>query len=402
MGRTTKPLSNTYIQKIKPKSKEFIKSDGAGLYIRVLPTGSKFFYFAYKWNGKHKKIKIGKYPDLSLIYAREKAQEFRSLLAQNIEPMEYQKEQQKERLEKNINFSDLANKWKDKRLLQGKQKEKTILEAFRRVEMHLFPIMGGFKIEEVTIKNIFPLLAPMRGSNTLYKLNIALKQIFQFAEDEGLIIKNPLRRIHEDFYYNTPRNQPTIKPEKLPDFFKVFLNANINIQTSLLIEWQLLTMLRPSEAVGVEWSDVDFKNKSLHIPAERMKGGKRAHDVPLSSQALAVLEKMKTYTNKRKFIFSSLNAPYIKPMSKETANVALKRMGFKGILVAHGLRSIASTYLHELDKFSSEAIELCLSHENGGKVRKAYDRSRKWKSRAIIMQKWGDYVEACKIKAMKS
>ncbi len=89
-------------------------------------------------------------------------------------------------------------------------------------------------------------------------------------------------------------------------------------------------------------------------------------------------------------------------MNSGAANVALKRMGFKDLLVAHGLRSIASTYLHELDRFSSEAIELCLSHENRGKVRKAYDKSKKWKSRQTIMQCWGDYVEQCKLEAMKA
>ena len=89
-------------------------------------------------------------------------------------------------------------------------------------------------------------------------------------------------------------------------------------------------------------------------------------------------------------------------MSTQAANVALKRMGFKGLLVAHGLRSIASTYLHDLDVFSSEAIELCLSHENRGKVRAAYDKSKKWRSRQEIMNVWGDYVEKCKIDAIKS
>ena len=89
-------------------------------------------------------------------------------------------------------------------------------------------------------------------------------------------------------------------------------------------------------------------------------------------------------------------------MNSGAANVALKRMEFKGLLVAHGLRSIASTYLHELDRFSSEAIELCLSHENRGKVRAAYDKSKKWRSRQEIMQTWGDYVEECKIKALRT
>lgn len=98
---------------------------------------------------------------------------------------------------------------------------------------------------------------------------------------------------------------------------------------------------------------------------------------------------MYKYNGNRKYVFSTYTAPYTHHMSTQAANVALKRMGFKGLLVAHGLRSIASTYLHDLDIFSAEAIELCLSHENKSKVRAAYDKSKKWKSRIEIMQTWG-------------
>ena len=160
--------------------------------------------------------------------------------------------------------------------------------------------------------------------------------------------------------------------------------------------------MRSSEAVSIEWADIDWDAKTLHIPAERMKGGKRSHSVPLSRQALNILEQMRRYNGNRKYVFCSRIAPYNRPMNSGAANVALKRMGFKGLLVAHGLRSIASTYLHELDRFSSEAIELCLSHENRGKVRAAYDKSKKWRSRQDIMQTWGDYVEECKIKALRT
>ena len=121
--------------------------------------------------------------------------------------------------------------------------------------------------------------------------------------------------------------------------------------TALLIEWQLLSILRSSEAVSIEWADIDWESKALHIPAERMKGGKRPHSIPLSSQALNVLDQMRRYTGNRKYVFCSRIAPFNKPMNSGAANVALKRMGFKDLLVAHGLRSIASTYLQNWTAF---------------------------------------------------
>ena len=257
-------------------------------------------------------------------------------------------------------------------------------------------------IDEANLKTFEPALSPLKNSNTLYKINIAINQIFRMAEDEDLIVKNPFRKIHDEFTYIETKNHPTLAPEDLPRLFRVLQGADLKKPTSLLIEWQLLSILRSSEAVSIEWADIDWEAKALHIPAERMKGGKRPHSIPLSSQALNVLDQMRRYTGNRKYVFCSRIAPFNKPMNSGAANVALKRMGFKDLLVAHGLRSIASTYLHELDRFSSEAIELCLSHENRGKVRKAYDKSKKWKSRQAIMQCWGDYVEQCKLEAMKA
>lgn len=402
MSKIVKPLTNTTLQNLKPMAKEYIKSDGQGLYIRVKPNGAKIWYFAYKYFKKHKKVSLGAFPDLSLAKAREIAQEYRTLLVQNIDPLGY-KNAQFERLENDMmTLRELAIKWRDRRLQQGKVKEQTIKEAFRRLEVYIFPVVGEMNIKEASLKSIFSALSPLKHSNTLYKINVSLNQIFQLAEDEELIIKNPLRGIHNEFNYIQAVHQPTIPPSELPYLFKVLQNANIQRPTALLIEWQLLTMLRSAEAVRVEWSEIDFKNKVLHIPAEKMKGGKRPHSVPLSTQALYILEQMRRYSGNRKYVFSTYTAPYTNHMSTQAANVALKRMGFKGLLVAHGLRSIASTYLHDLDVFSSEAIELCLSHENKGKVRAAYDKSKKWKSRIEIMQTWGDYVEKCKIEAIKA
>ena len=398
MSKIVKPLTNTTLQNLKPISKEYIKSDGNGLYIRIKPNGTKIGYFAYKWHKKHRKISLGAFPDLSLAYAREIATEYRGLILRSIDPLEYRNSSNIE--EKKITFAEMAIKWRDKRLKLGKLKQQTISEAFRRVELHLFDKVGDMPIDEANLKTFGPALSPLKNSNTLYKINIAIHQIFRMAEDEDLIPKNPFRNIHDEFTYVETKNHPTLAPEELPRLFKVLQGANLEKPTELLIEWQLLSILRSSEAVKIEWADIDWEAKALHIPAERMKGGKRPHSVPLSSQALKVLEQMLRYTGNRKYVFCSRVAPYNRPMNSGAANVALKRIGFKDLLVAHGLRSIASTYLHELDIYSSESIELCLSHENRGKVRAAYDKSKKWRSRQEIMQKWGDYVEECKIKAL--
>ena len=401
--KLNKPFTDTFLQTLKPKAKEYTKHDGkeSGLMIRVKPNKTKTFYFVYSFTGKYKKMSLGEYPTLSLTFAREIVKEYKGLIYRNIDPLAYRKTLQNPVEEKKITFSEMAIRWRDKRLKLGKLKPETVNDAFRRVELHLFPKIADLPIDQANYKTLEPVLSPLKNSNTLYKINIAINQIFRMAEDEDLIVKNPFRKIHDEFTYVETKNHPTLAPEELPRLFEVMQGANLEKPTELLIEWQLLSILRSSEAARIEWADIDWNAKALHIPAERMKGGKRSHSVPLSRQALNILEQMRRYTGNRKYVFCSRIAPYNRPMNSGAANVALKRMGFKGLLVAHGLRSIASTYLHELDRFSSEAIELCLSHENRGKVRKAYDKSQKWRSRQEIMQTWGDYVEQCKVQALR-
>ena len=135
--------------------------------------------------------------------------------------------------------------------------------------------------------------------------------------------------------------------------------------------------------------------------SQRKNESETAHDVPLSKQALQILEEVKRFKHSI-YIFPTQIAPYNKPINSQTANNALKRIGYKNKLVSHGFRSIASTYLHDLDQYSVQAIELCLAHDSRSKVQKSYDNSKKYAQRQKIMQAWGDFVEKCKIEALKA
>ncbi|HHL3874804.1 TPA: tyrosine-type recombinase/integrase, partial [Klebsiella pneumoniae] len=165
--------------------------------------------------------------------------------------------------------------------------------------------------------------------------------------------------------------------------------SNLSVSTRCLIEWQLLTLVRPSEASGARWVEIDLDAKLWTIPAERMKA-KREHIVPLSPQALDILEVMKPISAHREHIFPSRNDPK-RPMNSQTANAALKRIGYGGKLVAHGLRSIASTALNE-SNFNSDVIESALAHTDKNEVRKAYNRSIYLKQRVELMDWWGNFV----------
>ncbi len=185
------------------------------------------------------------------------------------------------------------------------------------------------------------------------------------------------------------QNMPTLRPEELPKLMRSLVMSNLSVPTRCLIEWQLLTLVRPSEASGARWAEIDLNAKLWTIPAERMKA-KREHIVPLSPQAIEILERMKPISAHRKFIFPSRN-DHNKPMNSQTANAALKRIGYAGKLVAHGLRSIASTAMNE-EGFNPDVIEAALSHNDKNEVRRAYNRSTYLEQRKQLAVWWGDFV----------
>lgn len=212
-----------------------------------------------------------------------------------------------------------------------------------------------------------------RGAlETVRRLVQRINEIMLYAVNTGLIDANPASGVGMAFEKPKKQNMPTLRPEKLPKLMRSLVMSNLSVPTRCLIEWQLLTLVRPSEASGARWEEIDLDAKLWTIPAERMKA-KRQHIVPISSQAIVKLEVLKPISAHREHIFPSRNDPK-KSMNSQTANAALKRIGYGGKLVAHGLRSIASTALNE-QGFSADVIEAALAHSDKNEVRRAYNRS---------------------------
>lgn len=217
-----------------------------------------------------------------------------------------------------------------------------------------------------------------------------INEIMIYAVNTDLNDANPASGVGMAFEKPKKQNMPTLRPEELPKLMRSLVMSNLSVSTHCLIEWQLLTLVRPSEAYGARWAEIGLNTKLWTIPAERMKA-KREHIVPLSPQALEILEVMKPISARREHIFPSRNNPKL-PMNSQTANAALKRISYGGKLVAHGLRSIASTALNE-QSFNPDVIEAALAHSDRNEVRKAYNRSIYLKQRIDIMNWWGILVK---------
>lgn len=395
MARITRPLTNNEILKAKPRDKDYTLHDGNGLFLLVKNTGKKLWRFRYQRpaSGSRTNLSLGSYPALTLATARQIRDQHLSTLVQGLDP-QHQVEQalEKRQIELDSIFSTVASNW-------FKIKSKSVTEDYakdiwRSLEKDVFPTIGDMPVQEIKARTIIEALTPIKARGaleTVRRLVQRINEIMIYGINTGLIETNPASGVGMAFEKPKKQHMPTLRPEELPKLMKSLSISNLSIPTRCLIEWQLLTLVRPSEASGSRWLEIDFDKKLWTIPGERMKA-KREHIVPLSSQAIEILEIMKTISVNREYIFPSRSDPK-KPMNSQTANAALKRIGYGGKLVAHGLRSIASTSMNE-EGFNADVIESALAHSEKNEVRKAYNRSIYLEARKNLMEWWGGKVKS--------
>lgn len=404
MAKIAKKLTDTEIRSTKPADKEINLFDGDGLILRIAPLskgGKKNWYFRYAVpvSKKRTKMSLGTYPHLTLARARALRDEYLSLLANGIDPQVHNND--KANALKNATehtLQTVARKWLDEKVKTSGISQDHAEDIWRSLERNIFPSLGSVPINEIRPKLLKQHLDPIeqRGVlETLRRIISRLNEIFRYAATEELIEFNPADNLGQRFSKPKKQNMPALPPSELPRFLVALTNASIRLETRLLIEWQLLTWVRPGEAVRARWADIDTDNSMWNIPAEFMKM-KKPHKVPLSKEALRVLESMKAISGHREWVFPSIKDP-LNHMHEQTANAAIIRMGFGGELVAHGMRSIARTAAEESGQFRIDVLEAALAHSKKDEIIAAYNRAEYLAERVVLMQWWSNFVQAKKL-----
>lgn len=396
MARVTTALTPTQIDKAKPQEKEYNLADGQGLFLRIKSNGVKTWLFNYyrPITKKRNNLALGDYPAVTLKQAREKRAEYKSLLAQQIDPATYRLQQeQAKKNELNNTYEAVAWAWLEYRKTKKNFSDNYQKDVISLINRCLLPHFGHLPISQITAPMALKAFKQYQDEGHLEKLKRTIQkhnEIMTYALHRDLISFNPTANIAKEFDSPTVEHFKTLKPEDLSEFMFTLQNAQIHLQTRYLILWQLLTMTRPNEAATAKWADIDEKNRIWTIPVEQMKRGIE-HRITLSRQALALLGQIKKLSGGKTYLFPSVKNPQ-SHVNTQTANAAIKRMGYAGKLVAHGLRSIASTYLND-QGFNSDLIEVALSHLNSDRVKTAYDRGEKLEQRFKLLQAWADFVE---------
>jgi integrase len=394
MGARATRLSDLKIKAAKPKDKDYTLTDGDGLQLRVRTNGSRLWNFNYIHPVTKKRINmgLGTFPELSLAHARKRTVEARELVAQGLDPKEQRDaDRQAKRAATEHTFRNVATAWFE--LKKDSVTTAYAEDIWRSLTLHIFPDLQATPISEISAPQVIKLLRPLetKGSlETVKRLTQRLNEIMTYGVNYGLIHANPLSGIRSVFKKPKKKNMAALPPDELNELMVAIANASIKRTTRCLIEWQLHTMTRPAEAATTRWADIDVGKKIWTIPPERMKK-RRTHIIPLTEQALALLEAIKPYSGHREYVFPSDRNPRTH-CNSQTANMALKRMGFEGRLVSHGMRSMASTILNE-HAWDAELIEVALAHVDKDEVRSAYNRADYIERRRPMMAWWSEHIQ---------
>jgi integrase len=397
MARITTPLTNTEVKQAKPKDKEYNLVDGDGLMLRIKPNSSKLWLFNYyrPFTKKRANISFGKYPDVSLADARKKRTSARNLLAKDVDPKTHkEKITENKKIELSNTLLKVATDWFE-------IKKKTIAtntakDTWNSLNNHIFPKLGNHPVTALTPVIVIDAMKPIANKGSLFvikRLCQRLNEIMTYSANVGLIDANPLTGILKAFEAPKKQHYPTIKPEELPKLMADLSYSTLRLVIRLLTEWQLHTMVRSNEAATAKWADIDFENSCWRIPSDVMKMNK-PHVVPLTPQTLAILERIKPVSGDNEYIFPA-DRNLKGHANRESVNMALKRIGYKNKLVAHGLRSLASTTLNE-QGFDPDVIESALAHVDKNEVRRAYNHAEYLERRRVMMAWWSEHIEQAK------
>lgn len=391
-------LSATAVKQAKPKEKQYKLFDGEGLFLLVTPTGGKWWRLKYRFAGKEKLLSLGTYPDVSLLEARDERTRLRKQIRKGIDPSLIRKTHKAYQAELSENsFEIIAKEWFAK--FSPKWSEGHISRIESRLKNDIYPYIGSRPISEISPPELLALIRRVENRGvieTAHRVKQVCGQIFRYAVATGRAERDPSQDLKGAL---PPRNRKNFPSPKRPDDVARLLNAIDGYQgtteTRAALKLLPLVFVRPGELRRAEWFEIDFKAREWHIPAEKMKMGEK-HIVPLSNQAMAILEELFLLTGKRQYLFPSVRTRS-RPMSENTINAALRRLGYtKDEITAHGFRSIASTLLNE-QGWDRDWIERQLAHAERDNVRAAYNYAQYLPQRKEMMQAWADYLEKLRI-----
>ena len=386
-------LNARQVEAAKPKDKAYKLADGGGLYLFVKPNGSRYWRLKYRIDGKEKLLALGVYPTISLAAARSKRDEAKKDISGGIDPNEVRKEEKRSRdvLTKNT-FQEIALEWHTSKVKKWSEGYATdILEAFHN---DVFPYIGKQPIAEIKPLELLNVLRRMEGRGATEKAKKVRQrcgEVFRYAIVTGRAEYNPAPDLTSAMSGHESTHYPFLTPAELPKFFQSLSEYTGSALIVLAARLLIITGIRTGELRAATWSEIRFDDQVWEIPAGRMKM-RRGHIVPLSIQAITILQQLKEMTGRYPLVFPGRNDPR-KSISEASINQVFKRIGYAGKVTGHGFRHTMSTILHE-QGYNTAWIETQLAHVDKNNIRGTYNHAQYLDGRREMLQWYADYMDS--------
>ena len=389
------PLTDLKIQSIKAIGKPQKIADSEGMYLFTSASGSKAWRFDYGYGGKRFTYTIGRYPAITLAAARAKRAELKAKLRDGLN-LSVEKKTQKILAKSNISdtFESIANDWYKTKFASRSVAWRVGHELYLRRDLK--PKIGGLPIQDVSGPIFVAMLeqcAKKYGLKTADRVRQTALQVFEHGILKFKTKENPARALKGWAEIPARLHRPHLLGNQIIDLIDAMDAYPGYLTTKLAAKMLLLTFVRKTEVTEAQWREIDIANAIWIIPAERMKM-KSPHTVPLSMQALEMLNELRLHSRGSEYLFPK-NSTLLRPISSTALNNMFCKMDggkYKGVFSPHGIRGTASTWANEDGRFRKDVIERQLAHTERNSVRAAYNHAVYLTERRQLMQAWADLL----------
>lgn len=410
MSRELNQLKDTEVKQAKPKEKQYYLNDGGGLRLQIKPNGSKIWVFRFMLNGSSKETTFKSYPTTTLKEAREKRAEYKKLIDNNINPIDYfNKEKEQQKKEETNSFKNVMYQWLEN------EKPNAKIEQYdwkkNRFEKDVLPYLKNKKMNDVSIQDIVTVIKAKNKTapETASKLFGYLKSLFGFAVLNGYCERNLLVEVNKT-HLITKRTVKHMAQITDKEVLKELINSIYSYHGSFSVKNCLRLVLhiplRAENLCTLKWSQIDFDKKLMTIPRNQMKLKNPNYEdfkMPLSDEVISILKEQKRelilHTNNQDYVFLGFdNNTHI---NKESPNKALKIMEFnrEGRKIRlHGFRGTFRSMIDTLDtkgQFTYEVKERALDHHEKSKVVRAYSHKGDYfEQLQELMTYWSNFIKS--------
>lgn len=374
----------------KVQSKSYKLFDGDGLYLLVGTNGSRYWRIKYRFDGRERHFALGVYPDVSLAQARTDAREAKVKISKGINPSEEKK--LKKAKAKGLLFKEIANEWQEKRAPTWS--EKYAVQLSSALNTYIYPSLGNTLLSSIKPLQLLHVLeaAEAIAPTTAAKLRQWCGEIFTYAIITGRAEVNPATGLSRAMKRTTTEHFAHLEEHEIAGFLQSLEGTRYATErTYLAIRLLMIVGLRPGELVNAPWNEIDFERSTWDIPKERMKK-RRPHMVPLSNQAITILERLRTLSAYSPYIFPNRNNP-AKPMTKGALLTLINRIGYGGRVTPHGFRHTMSTILHEIG-YNTLWIDTQIAHVDKNSIRRTYNHAQYLEGRREMLQWYADHIDS--------